>query len=368
MVDKVRAGVARPLEAADVKAHRGHGLADRGQQPRRSLPSRSRPSTRSTRRWSRPPSSLDWSRELAEPAPCRLLPAQADHRPLRRRAVDRGEGLAALTLAAYRRDLTLYATGWPRSAGRALDETAKPTCWATSSPPRRQRATTANRRDRLQALLPLGTARAPHHGDPTLRLLSGEAPLRAPKTLTEAQVEALLRPTPPAAGPARPHHARADVCQRPARQRTGGLKSVHLGLTEGVLRITGRNAKERLVPFGEEARVWIERYLADAAADLGGRARPSDAFRHGAWRAMTRQMFWMMVKAARWRRHAGAAVAAHAAPRVRDAPAQPRRGICAQCRCCSAMPTSPRPPSTRMWRASASKLLRAASFARLICA
>ena len=46
------------------------------------------------------------------------------------------------------------------------------------------------------------------------------------------------------------------------------LKTVHLGLTEGALRVTGKGAKERLVPFGEEARVWLERYLATARGEI----------------------------------------------------------------------------------------------------
>ena len=76
-----------------------------------------------------------------------------------------------------------------------------------------------------------------------------------------------------------------------------GLRTVHVGLTEGALHVTGKGAKERLVPFGEEAHVWLERYLADArGAILKGQA--SDAlFVTARGGAMTRQMFWKLIKA-----------------------------------------------------------------------
>jgi integrase/recombinase XerD len=74
------------------------------------------------------------------------------------------------------------------------------------------------------------------------------------------------------------------------------LKSVHVGLDEGALRITGKGGKERLVPFGEEAHAWLRRYLAQARpAILAG--RPADAlFVTGRGAGMTRQMFWQLVK------------------------------------------------------------------------
>jgi integrase/recombinase XerD len=74
------------------------------------------------------------------------------------------------------------------------------------------------------------------------------------------------------------------------------LKSVHLSLADGVLRVTGKGAKERLVPFGEEAHAWLTRYLAEARGTiLQGQA--SDAlFVTGRGGAMTRQMFWQIIK------------------------------------------------------------------------
>src|SRR5690606_28941118 len=74
------------------------------------------------------------------------------------------------------------------------------------------------------------------------------------------------------------------------------LKSVEVGLNEGALRVTGKGSKTRLVPFGEEAHAWIRRYLAEGrSAILEGRA--ADAlFVTARGGAMTRQMFWILVK------------------------------------------------------------------------
>ncbi|HEX6362499.1 MAG TPA: tyrosine-type recombinase/integrase, partial [Albitalea sp.] len=75
-----------------------------------------------------------------------------------------------------------------------------------------------------------------------------------------------------------------------------GMKTVHLSLADGALRVTGKGAKERLVPFGEEAHAWLARYLAEArGAILAGQS--SDAlFVTSRGGPMTRQMFWKLVK------------------------------------------------------------------------
>ena len=135
--------------------------------------------------------------------------------------------------------------------------------------------------------------------DPTLKLLGARQGLRVPKILSEAQVEALL-----AAPDTQVPLGVRDRTMLELMYASGlrvselvGLKSVHLGLDEGALRVTGKGARERLVPFGEEAHAWLRRYLAEArAAILKGRA--SDALfvtTRGA--AMSRQMFWKLIKA-----------------------------------------------------------------------
>ena len=104
------------------------------------------------------------------------------------------------------------------------------------------------------------------------------------------------------------------------------LKLVELSLNDGVLRVTGKGSKTRLVPFGQEARLWIERYLEEARGVILDGQVDDALFVTARGGPMTRQMFWILIK-----KHAakagitGAAVAAHAAPRVRHPPAEPWR-------------------------------------------
>ena len=210
------------------------------------------------------------------------------------------QGLAANTLAAYRRDLTLLAAWLQRSADRTLDEAREADLRAYAVARHAGSAPTSTNR-RLTVFKRYYRWALREHlldADPTLKLSAARQPLRVPKSLSEAQVEALL--------------ADPDVdTPRGLRDRTmlelmyaSGLrvselvtlKTVHLSLSEGALRVTGKGSKERLVPFGEEAHSWLQRYLADArAAILGGQA--SDAlFVTSRGGPMTRQMFWKLVK------------------------------------------------------------------------
>jgi integrase/recombinase XerD len=73
-----------------------------------------------------------------------------------------------------------------------------------------------------------------------------------------------------------------------------------VGLNEGVLRVMGKGSKERLVPFGEVAREWLQRYLGQHRAELLGPKQTQDLFvtvrGSKAGSAMTRLMFWTLVK------------------------------------------------------------------------
>lgn len=76
-----------------------------------------------------------------------------------------------------------------------------------------------------------------------------------------------------------------------------GLTMAALNRRQGVLRVVGKGDKERLVPVGQTALTWIERYLADARpALLAGRASTPVLFPSRRGRPMTRQTFWHAVK------------------------------------------------------------------------
>ena len=210
------------------------------------------------------------------------------------------DGLAANTLAAYRRDLSLFAH-WLKANGGTTLASAKEDHLRGYAVARHagSRATTANRRLAVFRRFYRWALRERFIAeDPTLRLDSARQPLRVPKTLSEAQVEALLS-APDVGSPL----GLRDRCMLELMYARGlrvselvELPAVRVSLADGVLRVTGKGSKERLVPFGDEAAGWITRYVGEArAAILSGQASPA-LFVTARGGPMTRQMFWTLVK------------------------------------------------------------------------
>jgi len=210
------------------------------------------------------------------------------------------DGLSANTLAAYRRDLQGYADWLAKENSAAVDDTHEVHLRSYISARHEEtRTSTANRR--LTVFKRYFRWALREHlvqADPTLKLLSANQRRALPKTLTEAQVEALLG-APDLETPLGLRDRTMIELMYASGLRVSelvGLKSVHLGLNEGVLRVTGKGAKERLVPFGAVAHDWLRRYLAEARPlILNGQV--SDAlFVTARGGPMTRQMFWTLIK------------------------------------------------------------------------
>ena len=213
------------------------------------------------------------------------------------------EGLSPNTLAAYRRDLTLYAT-WLQTQARGLHQTTELDLQAYFSEQHAAtKATTANRRLTVfKRYFRWALREGLLHTDPTLKLQSAKQALRVPKTLTEAQVEALL---------AAPDTAKAlgvrDRTMLELMYASGlrvtelvTLKTFNVSLNDNVLRVLGKGRKERLVPFGQVASQWIRQYLGSARPELLAGKQTDDLFITArgatAGTAMSRVMFWMVVK------------------------------------------------------------------------
>jgi integrase/recombinase XerD len=211
------------------------------------------------------------------------------------------DGLSAQTLAAYRRDLKLFAQWLQAQHDRGLAHTRETDLLAYMAERHAAtRATTANRRLSVFKRFSRWALREKLiDADPTLRLQAARQPLRVPKILSEAQVEALLA-APDVDTPLGLRDRTMIELMYASGLRVSELvllKTVYVSLDEGALRVTGKGAKERLVPFGAEAHAWVRRYLAEArAAILKGQA--SDAlFVTARGGPMTRQMFWKLIKA-----------------------------------------------------------------------
>jgi integrase/recombinase XerD len=211
------------------------------------------------------------------------------------------EGLAANTLAAYRRDLTLFARWLDEASGRALVE-ASETDLRQYALARHagSAATSTNRRLTVfKRFFRWALRERLLDADPTLKLDSARQPLRVPKSLSEAQVEALLDAPDVETPLGLRDRAMLELLYASGLRVSElvTLKTVNVSFVESALRVTGKGSKERLVPFGEEALRWIERYLAEARATILGRRASGALFVTGRGGPMTRQMFWKLLKA-----------------------------------------------------------------------
>jgi integrase/recombinase XerD len=209
------------------------------------------------------------------------------------------EGLSANTLAAYRRDLTLYGV-WLRARGTGLEATTEADLNAYFADRHRvTKATTANRRLTVfKRYFRWALRERRITADPTLKLQSARQPLRVPKTLTESQVEALLA-APDVDSPLGLRDRTMLELMYASGLRVSELvtlKVLHLSLADNVVRVMGKGNKERLVPFGLVARDWIARYLAEAREAILGGQQTEDLFVTARGQGMTRAMFWVIVK------------------------------------------------------------------------
>lgn len=217
------------------------------------------------------------------------------------------DGLADLTLAAYRRDLKTFGAWLEKERAHGLDAAVSGDieaylAWrfARRTQPRSAARYTSALKRFYRYLLRENLIAA----DPTLNLDSPKLPRSLPKTLTEADVERLL-------GSADTHTPLGlrDRAMLETLYATGlrvselvGLKLTALNINDGVLRVTGKGNKDRLVPLGEEAVLWLKRYLAEARPLLLEKNLSDAVFVTARGDGMTRQAFWYLIK-----RHALAA-------------------------------------------------------------
>jgi integrase/recombinase XerD len=199
------------------------------------------------------------------------------------------DGLAKNTIASYRSDLEQYFGFLKHKSPLSADEEDLFRFLAT----RKGRASSAARRvSTLKRFYQYCVRERRIAADPTLKLDPPRRAPRFPRTLSEADVEALLA----APDTGTPLGLR-DRAMLETLYATGlrvselvSLKTFQANLEAGVVRVTGKGSKERLVPLGEEAVAWVSRYLKE-------RKPGSDAlFLTDRGAGMTRQAFWYLIR------------------------------------------------------------------------
>ena len=210
------------------------------------------------------------------------------------------DGLAQTSLASYRRDLAAWAK-WLEQEGRALLSAQRGDVegFLASQFSAKAKATSIARRlSSLRRFYALQLQQGTLSADPTARVRSPKLPRRLPKNVSEKEVEALL-----AAPDVGTTLGLRDRAMLETLYATGlrvseltGLKVAQVSLDMGVVRVLGKGSKERLVPMGEEAIVWIKRYLADARIPLAGDGKSDALFVTARRGPLTRQGFWLLIK------------------------------------------------------------------------
>jgi integrase/recombinase XerD len=134
--------------------------------------------------------------------------------------------------------------------------------------------------------------------DPTLRVRAPKLPRRLPKSLSEAQVEALLD-----APAVETTLGLRDRAMLETLYATGlrvselvGLKLAQVSFDMGVVRVLGKGSKERIVPLGEEAIDWLKRYLTSGRSTLVGDGKSDAVFVTARRGPLSRQAFWQLIK------------------------------------------------------------------------
>jgi len=208
-------------------------------------------------------------------------------------------GISAQTQASYRRDLE----GLARWLGEAVPLEALDRArlfdylaWRSAAgyDPRSNARLMSSLRAFYAQQLRLGVVRE----DPTALVQRPRMRRALPRTLAESEVEALLRAPDTETAQGLRDRAMLELMYGAGLRvsELTGLTLAQINLRQGALRVVGKGGKDRVLPIGEEASDWLERYLAQARPMLtGGRVRePLFLTRRGT--GVSRQLFWQGLK------------------------------------------------------------------------
>lgn len=210
-------------------------------------------------------------------------------------------GVSRNTLASYERDLRLLCH-WLDTRGVQLDQAGRGDLLEYLAIRVREgakAATTARLLSSLRRFYRWQVRENLRKDDPTAQIEAPKQGRHLPGTLSEEEVDALLQ-APDTGNPLGLRDRAMLELLYATGLRVSELVGIRLGeisLQNGVIRITGKGNKERLVPMGEEAHDWVQRYLREARPPLmQGKAIDEHVFVTARGSGMTRQMFWVLIQ------------------------------------------------------------------------
>lgn len=212
------------------------------------------------------------------------------------------DGLGEKTRDAYRSDLQRLAAWLENQPGRSLlieTRRADLLAWMAGGLAQGIKTSTAARRlSGIRRFFRYLLRERLISEDPTLRIDSPKLPRRLPDSLTEEEVDALLAEPDPGLPIEQRDKAMLEIlygCGLRVSELTG-LRVDQVNLRQGVIRVTGKGDKERLVPLGEEAIDWLLQYMKEGRLELLKGQACDALFPGNRASAMTRQAFWYRVR------------------------------------------------------------------------
>jgi integrase/recombinase XerD len=232
----------------------------------------------------------------------RELPA-ADAEPIERfaDAVWMERGLSANTLASYQSDLR-HCAGWLRAhMGAGLLQARRDQLLgylAAGVDEGIQPRTSARRLSTLRQFFQWAMRENTLGVDPTAQIEAPRLGRPLPKSLSEAEVDALLDAPDTGTAEGLRDRAMLEVLYATGLRVTElvGLQPDQISLSQGLVRVVGKGGKERLVPLGDEAVDWLGRFLSDGRPELLGGQPCAALFPTRRRSGMTRQAFWYRIK------------------------------------------------------------------------
>ncbi|GLQ50248.1 tyrosine recombinase XerD [Dyella flava] len=207
------------------------------------------------------------------------------------------DGLAQRTLDAYRQDLETLAR-WLAARGRNLRNAQREDLSAFHGAQPVAVRSMARRQSAFRRFYASLARNEPGFDDPTLLIERPKMPRSLPKALAEREIEALLD-SPDASTMLGLRDRAMFELMYASGLRVSELVELPLAALnprQGVLRVTGKGGKDRLVPVGEVALERIQAYLAEVRPVLAKGRQPAALFLSKRGEGMTRQMFWTLVK------------------------------------------------------------------------
>ncbi|MGZ8253048.1 MAG: site-specific tyrosine recombinase XerD [Methylophilaceae bacterium] len=210
------------------------------------------------------------------------------------------EGLARNTLDSYRQDLEQFSAWVQKVAEKSLLQVEQGDIqqylafkFPTSKPRTISRLIASLRR-----LYRFALRENKISVDPTLQIESPKLPRSLPKSLSEDDVVALLNAPDLNEAIGLRDRAMLEILYASGLRVSElvGLKVTEVSLSEGVVRVTGKGSKTRLVPMGEVAVDWISRYLNEGRPQILEKRLSDSMFVTQRGSAMTRQAFWYLIK------------------------------------------------------------------------